>query len=48
MFSLRNPSGVEQNLGGILRVVDEDNIELDFGGSIDAGNWSYTLIYFLI
>lgn len=46
IFFLRNPDGYEQSLAGMLRIVDANNIEIDFGGSIDSGNWSYLMLYF--
>lgn len=45
---LRNPAGYEQNLAGMLHVVDADNIEIEFGGDIEAGDWSYIFEYILI
>lgn len=46
-FTLRNPAGYEQALGGIFRVVDANNVEVDFGGAIEAGNWPYIFEYIL-
>lgn len=46
-FTLRNPAGYEQNLVGVFRVVDANNVEVDFGGAIEVGNWPYILEYIL-
>lgn len=45
---LRNPSGYEQNLAGMLHIVDANNITIEFGGAIDAGDWTYIFEYILI
>ena len=47
-FTLRNPAGYEQNLAGMLQVVDANNIAIDFGGAIDSGDWSYIFEYILL
>lgn len=40
---IQNPSGGIEN-GFPVTVVDNANVEVDFGGAIGAGNWTYTLI----
>ena len=47
-LTVRNPSGYEQNLGGILKIHDNDTVKLEFGGSIDAGDWVYILEYIIV
>lgn len=47
-MTLRNPDGWEQNLAGMLHIVDVNTIEIDFGGDIEAGDWTYILEYILI
>lgn len=44
-MTLYNPDGYHQELGGIFQVVDANTVRIDFGGSIDAGNWTYILEY---
>jgi len=46
--TLRNPSGYEQNLAGMLHIVDVNNIAIEFGGDIDAGDWTYIIEYIII
>jgi hypothetical protein len=46
-LTLRNPSGYEQCLGGILKVVNTNTIQIEFGGSIDSGDWTYIFEYIL-
>lgn len=44
-FLLKNPSGVIQDTSSIARVIDEYNVEIDFGGDIESGNWTLLLIF---
>ncbi|MCK9281356.1 MAG: hypothetical protein M0P71_12095 [Melioribacteraceae bacterium] len=46
--TLRNPAGYEQALAGMLHVVDAYNIEIEFGGAIEAGDWTFIFEYILI
>ncbi len=43
--TLYNPSGYMENLAGILRIIDSNNVALEFGGDIDEGTWRYILDY---
>lgn len=43
-LTIYDNSGVLQDLSGMLRIVDVDNIEVDFGGAI-VGIWTYILKY---
>ena len=45
---LRNPGGYEQNLAGMLHIVDTNNVDIEFGGDIEAGDWTYILEYILL
>ena len=47
-FTLYTPSGYKESVDGLLKIVDADNIDVEFGGSIDAGTWSYIFEYILI
>lgn len=46
--TLYDPDGIVQPIGGVFKVVDANNVEFDFGGSIQAGNWRYIIEYILI
>lgn len=46
-LTLYNPDGYEEMTAGILKITDANNIDIEFGGDIQAGNWVYILEYIL-
>ena len=47
-ITIYTPAGYEENTAGIVKIVDADNVDIEFGGNIDAGDWRYILEYILI
>lgn len=42
-----NPSGYQVNINDLFRINNANTVSIEFGGSIDLGNWPYILEYIL-
>jgi hypothetical protein len=47
-LTVYDASGRKVDINGLMQITDVDNIEVDFGGDISAGVWTYILKYWYL